>query len=208
MPTGRQRSTGPCSPTSRDVLGPFFVVGAPFRGKLSPPAASGDTIVIRGQVLCARTGEPLPEADRVYHPRQHAMIIRGGTDARSRKFEYRTRLLTDHEGRFEVETQRPAPYYDPDDVCEHTETATACLCAWRCPHIHVYVQPTSRHKLLISQVRCVLVRSQPEARWGRCIMLVARMLFARIRNVTFWRPPLSLVSTHAIALTRPPFSFV
>lgn len=166
-------------PTSRDVLGPFYVVGAPFRAKLSPPASGGDTIFVSGRVLCAKTGDPLPftlidmwqmdpttdtydfhwespesmkQEDRVYHPRQDPNIVLGVTGARSRNFAYRTRLLTDHQGRFEVETERPQPYFDPDDVCEHTGTDKECLCAWRCPHIHVMVQPSTEHRQLISQV--------------------------------------------------------
>jgi protocatechuate 3,4-dioxygenase beta subunit len=42
-------------------------------------------------------------------------------------------------GRYEIETVIPPPYYDPDDVCDCQ--TSSCLCAWRCPHIHAYVQP-------------------------------------------------------------------
>lgn len=74
----------------------------------------------------------------VYHPRQDPSIIRGESGARSRFNNFRVRVLTDHVGRYEIESVIPPPYYDPDDVCE---CKTSCLCAWRCPHIHAYAQP-------------------------------------------------------------------
>lgn len=88
---------------------------------------------------------------RIYHPRQDPAIMRGETGAGSRKYDFRCRLLTDHEGRYEVETVIPPPYFDPDDVCECKKE---CLCAWRCPHIHLLVQPTARlhHAEFITQV--------------------------------------------------------
>eukprot|EP00658_Telonema_sp_P-2_P059271 TRINITY_DN4807_c0_g1_i2.p1 TRINITY_DN4807_c0_g1~~TRINITY_DN4807_c0_g1_i2.p1 ORF type:complete len:266 (-),score=33.14 TRINITY_DN4807_c0_g1_i2:112-909(-) len=151
----------PHAPTPQDVLGPFYVLGAPFRGKISPPDAQGVPIVISGRVLDAASGEALPftvldmwQADpgnaeydfhfadgkpETYHPSHDPDIVQAKTGGRSSQYRYRTRVVADHNGRYEVETVKPPPYYDPDDVCECT---SKCLCAWRCPHIHVFAQPT------------------------------------------------------------------
>eukprot|EP00656_Telonema_subtile_P039296 TRINITY_DN44429_c0_g1_i1.p1 TRINITY_DN44429_c0_g1~~TRINITY_DN44429_c0_g1_i1.p1 ORF type:complete len:236 (+),score=42.80 TRINITY_DN44429_c0_g1_i1:157-864(+) len=154
-------AAAPSAPTPQDVLGPFYVLGAPFRAKLTPPGTEGEHILISGRVLDAESGEPLPftvmdlwQADpadanydfyfgdgkpEVYHPRDDPKIIQGETGGRAKDYKFRTRLITDHTGHYEVETVKPPPYFDPDDVCECTES---CLCAWRCPHVHVFAQPT------------------------------------------------------------------
>jgi protocatechuate 3,4-dioxygenase beta subunit len=154
---------GKLQSTPQDVLGPFYVIGAPFRVKLSPISAKGRKIRISG-ILRDTNGQYLPYTvidlwqanpenenydiyflkdqpkETVYHPRQDPAIIRGETGARSSPdFNFRVRLLTNHYGYYEIETVVPPPYFDPDDVCE---CKGSCLCAWRCPHIHAYVQPS------------------------------------------------------------------
>lgn len=162
----------PLSVTETDVLGPFFVLGSPFRGKLSPPLSAGIPLVIKG---CLRgvDGKPLPYViidlwqaspddanydfyygkeelkQKAYHPRDDPMIIDGKTGGESKEFRFRTRILTDNQGRYEFETVQPPPYFDPDDVCECKKE---CLCAWRCPHIHAFVQPHAPYQPLITQL--------------------------------------------------------
>jgi protocatechuate 3,4-dioxygenase beta subunit len=57
----------------------------------------------------------------------------------SSHFDYRGRLITDERGRYEYETVKPVPYFDPDDS------------TWRCPHIHYYVQ-ASGYKSVVTQL--------------------------------------------------------
>ncbi len=57
----------------------------------------------------------------------------------SSHFDYRARLITDEQGRYEYETVKPSAYFDPDDS------------TWRCPHIHYYVQ-ASGYKSVITQL--------------------------------------------------------
>merc|ERR1712212_1314434 len=78
----------------------------------------------------------MPADAPLYHPRQDPDIILGKTGAAaSDQFQFRVRLVTDHRGVYQVETVMPPPYYDPDD-----EDAPGVK-AWRCPHIHMFVQP-------------------------------------------------------------------
>lgn len=50
------------------------------------------------------------------------------THGRASQFDYRGRLITDEQGRYEFETVKPAPYF----IIESDR--------WRCPHIHYYAQ--------------------------------------------------------------------
>ncbi len=61
------------------------------------------------------------------------------THSRSSHFDYRARLITDEQGRYEYETVKPSSYFDPDDS------------TWRCPHIHYYVQ-ASGYKPVTTQL--------------------------------------------------------
>ncbi|CAM6005318.1 unnamed protein product [Sphagnum balticum] len=61
------------------------------------------------------------------------------THGLSSHFDYRARLVTDEQGRYEYETVKPPPYFYTDNM------------AWRCPHIHYYVQSPG-YKPLVTQV--------------------------------------------------------
>jgi len=139
--------------TVTQVWGPFYVTGAPFRARLSPVWARGEAIAIKGVVYGQDTGKPLPfalldlwqtspdaeydyyEADDEKHPYKEEL----NTHGKSKEYNYRTRVLADENGRFEYETVKPAPYYDPDDS------------TWRTSHIHYYVQYPG-YKPLITQM--------------------------------------------------------
>lgn len=171
MQSEKEETTTSLVKTEADVLGPFFVLGSPFRGKLSPPLSEGVPLIIKG---CVRdiNGKPQPyiiidlwqaspndatydfyygkeELKKAYHPRDDHMIIEGRTGGEAKEYKFRTRILTDHLGRYEFETVQPPPYFDPDDVCECNKD---CLCAWRCPHIHAFVQPHEDCQPLITQL--------------------------------------------------------
>ena len=49
-------------PTFKDILGPFHVAGAPFRGKVTAPLAEGDPLVIRGRIWSFDTKKPVSNA--------------------------------------------------------------------------------------------------------------------------------------------------
>lgn len=126
--------------TDSDVIGPYFRKRAPFRAKVSPPLAKGETLVISGRVQ-GETGRPLAKAllevwqanaqghydnESHTHPPPANVYIN------------RARMMTDQDGRYEFETIYPGPYkMDPK--------------TWRAPHIHYKVHARS-HKMLITQL--------------------------------------------------------
>jgi len=93
---------------------PNHLEGAPFRAKLSPPHAEGEVLVVTGRVTDKTTGEGVA----------HAVLDAFQADAKghydTEGFEYRARVLTDEQGRFEFETIVPSNYGPA-------------------PHIHFYV---------------------------------------------------------------------
>jgi protocatechuate 3,4-dioxygenase beta subunit len=134
--------------------GPFYVQYAPFRAKISPVYALGVPVIIKGHVFGLETRRPLsfacidiwqasPEASYDYHEADPNVKFEYknelNTHGLSAHFDYRARLITDEQGRYEYETVKPSAYFDRDDS------------RWRCPHIHYYVQ-ASGYKPLITQL--------------------------------------------------------
>jgi catechol 1,2-dioxygenase len=83
---------------------PNYLEGAPFRAKLSPPHAEGQVLVVTGRVTDKTTGEGV--ANAVLDAFQ--ADAKGHYDTEG--FEYRARVLTDEQGRFEFETIVPSNY--------------------------------------------------------------------------------------------------
>ncbi|CAF0781090.1 unnamed protein product [Didymodactylos carnosus] len=147
-------TTNQLEATPKDVWGPFYVMNAPFRAKISPIDAIGIPLMISGRVFGLDTKKGLPfavvdiwhtspeavydyqEADptKIYPYREEL-----NTHGRSTNYDYRARLVTDEGGRYEFETVKPVPYFDTDDS------------TWRCPHIHYYVQ-SHGYKPLVTQL--------------------------------------------------------
>ena len=100
-------------PTHPDILGPFFVTGAPFRGKVTAPLAEGQVLVVRGRLWGFDTKKPIKNAVldvwQADHKGRYDM-----TDPRQppewHEFRNRIRLVTDETGYYEYETIRPAAY--------------------------------------------------------------------------------------------------
>jgi len=100
-------------PTHPDILGPFFVTGAPFRGKVTAPLAQGTVLVVRGRLWGFDTKKPIKNAVldvwQADHKGRYDM-----TDPRQppewHEFRNRIRLVTDETGYYEYETIRPAAY--------------------------------------------------------------------------------------------------
>jgi len=78
--------------------------GAPYRAKLSPPHAEGQVLIVKGRVTDASSGKGVT----------HAVLDTFQADAEGNyhadSFEYRARVLTDEQGRFEFETIVPRNY--------------------------------------------------------------------------------------------------
>lgn len=126
--------------TERDILGPYFREGAPYRAKVTPPLAKGRVTLIRGSVWGFDTKKPL--ADAVVHIWQASHDGRYDNDdpkkpPRKDVFKFRARMLTDEAGRYEYETIHPGRY-------KVRET-------FRPSHIHYKVEAKG-YKTLITQL--------------------------------------------------------
>ena len=109
--------------THKDILGPFWASGAPFRGKVTPPLEPGELLVIRGRVWSHKTKKPLANTvldvwqadikgryDFQDSPATDARPLVGGKQPKRTDFKNRIRLLTDEAGYYEYETIKPAAY--------------------------------------------------------------------------------------------------
>ena len=123
-----------------DILGPFYLSGAPFRGKVTPPLEPGDLLVIRGRIWGHDVKKPLA----------NALLDVWQADANGRydmndlrnppprgEFKNRIRLVADETGFYEYETIRPAAYR----IGRGRQ-------AFRPAHIHYMVQAPGYKKLI------------------------------------------------------------
>lgn len=124
-------------PSYQDVLGPYHLAGAPFRGKVTAPLEPGETLVVRGRVWSYETKKPIPRAlidvwqadakgnyDMV-DPRQPPKWA---------AFRNRIRLLSDETGYYEFETIKPGRYRVGS--------------GYRPAHIHYMLQAPGYRKLI------------------------------------------------------------
>ena len=140
--------------TPTQVWGPFYVLHAPFRGKLSPVWGKGSAAVISGHVYGVDTKKPLrfatidlwqdcPETEEYdYYEESESKRPYSETVnevGKAKEHKYRARLVTDEYGYYEFETLLPVAYFDPDDS------------TWRCPHIHYFVRAIG-YEQLVTQI--------------------------------------------------------
>jgi catechol 1,2-dioxygenase len=131
---------GKWEPTGDDILGPYYLKSAPFRGKVTPPLEPGELLVMRGRIWGIDTKRPITNA--VFDIWQaNAKGSYDLTDPRKPPkrsgFRNRIRLVTDETGYYEYETIRPGSYRiggGPKD--------------FRPAHIHYMVQAPGYAKLI------------------------------------------------------------
>jgi len=127
-------------PSRKDILGPYFLAGAPFRGKVTPPLEPGELVVMRGRIWGHDTRKPISNA--VLDVWQ--ADVKGRYDLSDPRkpperseFKNRIRLVTDETGYYEYETIKPGAYRigpNPRD--------------FRPAHIHYMVQAPGYTKLI------------------------------------------------------------
>jgi catechol 1,2-dioxygenase len=105
-----------CRPTAPDVLGPFYRGGAPARAKLADVDEAGDVLVLSGTVYAPDCRTPLPGALLDVWQADSKGLYDIGKPANlteRERFHLRGRLLTDAQGRYEIETIVPGSYPIP-----------------------------------------------------------------------------------------------
>ncbi|MCA9524155.1 MAG: hypothetical protein KC609_24475 [Myxococcales bacterium] len=118
-----------CRPTGRDIEGPFYARGAPWRRVLASSHEPGERLTISGTVYGPDCKTPLAGVLLdVWHADRS-----GRYHSRSEQFRLRGRLRTDKLGRYSFSTIRPGRYREGD--------------SFRPAHIHFKVAASGRAAL-------------------------------------------------------------
>jgi hydroxyquinol 1,2-dioxygenase len=139
--------------TSSNVLGPFYLPGAPQianPGSIASPASVGERLVIGGRILDATDGSPIPDAT--------VDVWQADGDGRYSNesshldpWNLRGRQSTTADGGYEIATVRPLHYTVKDDGPIGRLLAVLGRHPWRPAHIHLLVSAAG-HRSLVTQV--------------------------------------------------------
>ncbi len=131
-----------CALTEQDILGPMYNYGAPkFQVKLAPDDEPGQKLMLRGTVLSADCKTPLPgtiieiwQADDKgnYDKKKPGDFLEPPPP-----FHLRGMLLTDANGRYEIDTVVPGAYPIPPGMPGLEKFGNLT----RARHIHIKVLP-------------------------------------------------------------------
>ncbi|MGC4102853.1 dioxygenase family protein [Ferruginibacter sp.] len=122
------------SPTTTDILGPFYRPGAPLRDNLVLPGSKGTTLVLKGVIFKEDGKSPVSNAlVEIWHCDENQLY-----DNTSDKFNYRGGQITKANGGYKFKTIIPVPYKaDP-----------ASESSWRPAHIHMRVSVKGQQDLV------------------------------------------------------------
>ena len=127
--------------TEKNILGPYYRAGAPYRGKVTPILEPGTPLLISGRVWGLDTKKPLAMAVLDVWQANAKGRYDNDDDAnppKSNVFLNRVCLITDANGYYEYETIHPGAYQIGEN-------------SWRPAHIHYMVRATG-YKDLITQM--------------------------------------------------------
>jgi catechol 1,2-dioxygenase len=94
-----------CRPTSSDVLGPFYLAGAPSRAQLAAQEEPGERLIISGVVKDAACNPIAAALLDVWQADRDGNYHDAGSE-----YRLRGQLMTDAQGRYEFSTIRPGNY--------------------------------------------------------------------------------------------------
>jgi protocatechuate 3,4-dioxygenase beta subunit len=122
------------TPTTTDILGPFYRPGAPMRTNLRLPNSNGSPIVLKGNIFREDGKTPIADAlVEIWHCDEHEVY-----DNASDEFKYRGGQKTNADGKYEFKSILPVPYKaDPKDES-----------SWRPAHIHMRVSVPDQQDLI------------------------------------------------------------
>lgn len=130
-PQPREENSTDCTPTTEDILGPFYKAGAPFRENIVPENSSGTPLVISGKVF-SDCDTPLQNAlVEIWNANEE-----GAYDT-SEAYHFRGSYKTGTEGVYRFETIVPGRYLNGRN--------------YRPSHIHFKISAPG-HRDLVSQV--------------------------------------------------------
>ena len=105
-----------CRLTQSEILGPFYRFGAPFRSQLAGSEEPGDRLILTGTVFSSDCRTPLPGAlIEVWQANQAGLYDtnKPGNFTEPTTFHLRGMLLTNENGKYELETILPGRYPIP-----------------------------------------------------------------------------------------------
>lgn len=122
------------TPTTTDILGPFYRPGAPMRSVIVPPNSKGSPMVLSGTIFKEDGKAPLNNAlVEVWQCDENEYY-----DNASDNYLFRGAVKTEKNGTYEFKTIVPAPYKaDPNDEA-----------SWRPAHIHMRVSVADQQDLI------------------------------------------------------------
>ena len=122
------------SPTTTDILGPFYRPGAPLRANLRLADSKGTPIVLKGSIFKEDGKTPISNAlVEIWHCDEYEVY-----DNASDEYKYRGGQKTKADGKYEFTSILPVPYKaDPNDES-----------SWRPAHIHMRVSVPAQQDLI------------------------------------------------------------
>jgi protocatechuate 3,4-dioxygenase beta subunit len=122
------------TPTTTDILGPFYRPGAPLRTNLRLAGSNGAPIVLKGTIFKEDGKTPVNTAlVEIWHCDENEVY-----DNASDEYKYRGGQRTKTDGRYAFKSILPVPYKaDPNDES-----------SWRPAHIHMRVSVPGQQDLI------------------------------------------------------------
>ena len=122
------------SPTTTDILGPFYRPGAPMKSNLRIPGSSGTPIVLKGIVFEENGTTPIKGAlVEIWHCDEEEYYDNASDD-----YKYRGGQKTNLKGKYEFKTILPVPYKADANNDE----------SWRPAHIHLRISVPNQQDLV------------------------------------------------------------
>lgn len=122
------------TPTTTDILGPFYRPGAPLRSNLRLPGSNGAPIVLKGIIFKEDGKTPVNNAFvEIWHCDEHQVYDNASDD-----YNYRGAQKTKADGKYAFKSILPVPYKaNPSDEA-----------SWRPAHIHMRVSVPGQQDLI------------------------------------------------------------
>lgn len=149
------------TPTTTDILGPFYRPGSPMRTNLRLPHSNGTPIVLRGDIFSADGKTPINDAFvEIWHCDENEVY-----DNTSDEYRYRGGQRTNADGKYKFKSILPVPY-----MAVPNNEAT-----WRPAHIHMRVSVPGQQDL-ITQIYFKGGKYVDKDKWASSPQAVNRIL--------------------------------
>lgn len=149
------------SPTTTDILGPFYRPGAPMRSNIIPPNSTGSPMNLTGTIFKEDGETPLSNAlVEIWQCDENEIY-----DNTSDSYLFRGAIRTEENGQYAFKTIVPVPYKaDPNNDA-----------SWRPAHIHMRVSVPEQQDL-ITQIYFKGDKYVDTDRWASSPLAVNRIL--------------------------------